>query len=71
MGRRRLPPPPTAFSGEGGRWEAGGGGRMQGAGSQRAGSVSVMLGSEWDTVQASSPRFRARPVRGVPGPFHR
>ena len=27
-----------------------------------------MLGSEWDTVQTSSPRIRARPVRGCPRP---
>ena len=64
MGRRQLPPPPTAFSREGGRWEAGEGGGVQGFGSWRAGSIFVMLGSEWDTVQTSSPCIRARPVRG-------
>lgn len=68
MGRRQLPPPPTAFSREGGRWEAGEGGGVQGFGSWRAGSIFVMLGSEWDTVQTSSPCIRARPVRGCPRP---
>ena len=37
-------------------------------GSWRAGRVFVMLGSERDAVQTSSPLIRARPVRGSPRP---
>ena len=38
-------------------------------GSRRAGRVFVMLGSERDAVQTSSPLIRARPVRGSPRPI--
>lgn len=46
----------------------GAGGGREVRGSRRAGSVFVVLGSERDAVQTSSPLIRARPVRGSPRP---